>query len=219
MALASNITDNERVLRKRLAARLRQRRCRERKREANKKAFQQLSQAQKDAVTSGRPFVVHKVMSTSRHVPAPSIPFRPMAYPPAAPQAVPSHVMMPMHGVHHLPPHPAHYDRRMMMHPMHMRPPPMPHMVMSAPYAAPPPTVTVSRTNSEVSSTAAPHSPYRLAPKLPFKELASKEMTAIDAMMSLRSKSDEDTASTASISTADESDTSLSVPKTVTVCP
>lgn len=189
MATASKATSSEeRVLRKRLNARVRQQRCRARKREESlvKKiglAQQRSNQVNKNLSSSDQPKSTNPTHQADPHswYPAPHfrMPFHPamqfcgppmrhgMGFPPMMP---PSHMMMAMRMGGPMPP--------MSMPGRHFMGPPM----------SPSRPVTVSRTGTEESSEG---SPPKDAPKGGVKP-SPKTEAAIFGMLSLRSSSSSD---------------------------
>jgi len=218
MARTSKHSPDERLYRKRLAARLRQRRCRERK----KLAMLSMKAAEgKDSksVEAPKAVVLKKVYVSS--APAPTGPppphpkYRVMHYPvhsvfrgcaPYGPPVYhPTHMPPPPHYVH---PHP----------PSHVVPyyPPPPHYV----HHGPPPTApvpvsnaerrdsmprTVSRSSSDggsVSSASTHGSLPKMVTTVPnqkpkkSKNLGTEEKNAVDAILSLKDSDNEDDNST-----------------------
>jgi hypothetical protein len=194
MANSSKLTADERVVRKRLAARLRQRRCRERKRVTMIKggATAAGSSAPKDTASdfrgSATDFSKDPLMNASLTDPLLGNYSHMQAYPLHAGSA-------PMHGAHAAPWSLSQYSFPSAYNPAMEHP-----AIMDLPQQP----VTVSRNNS---ITGAPSLvadvPLEPAPNA----LGTKEAAAIDAMLSLGSKNDssdaDDTNSTASISSTD----------------
>jgi hypothetical protein len=199
MAISSKATTSEdKLLRKRLNARVRQQRCRSRKREASLVKKIGLAQHRSHQVSRNLNSSDHSKSKVSarqvdpnlRH-PAPHfrVPFHPgmqfcgppmhpgMGFPPPM---MPPHMMMAMRMGGPVPP--------MSMPPMSMHPMSMPgpgRMLMKQPMSPGRP-VTVSRTTTEESSEDSPH---KAAPKGGVKPSPKTEAAALDGLLSLRSSS------------------------------
>jgi hypothetical protein len=214
----------DKLIRKRLAAKLRQRRCRERKKgivkmETNAKNVSH--PIADDSVTKGNHSVPPSPPCKLKivHVPVPTY----FGLPPyqSHPMYMPHPISAPgSHHPHHRPldprAHPGYAVHAPYYHPVYpMMPYPHRSTVRSGPYTAATTSAqsdTIPRTVSRSSSDASTDdsvitSDMRLSkhePKKQKKSLASEEKTAVDAILSLKSNSSDDESSDETISTTDE---------------